>query len=198
MFSAFSKTRLPPELRQLLSCKSPAVFLHTPQEDKGLWGPFYKLRRLLAKGRHLIQILLKTLHVWNFNYSLAALFTILTLSPTNNIHILFYSVVGLNFDFLAYNLTGFIAYGLFNIGMFWIPAVQVGILYDINLDVHLFISIVIDKDFMLFSLLSCKNNLYIIIKGLVKKYRGVGGGLEQRGGGSSCFYYGNWHNLQER
>ena len=98
----------------------------------------------------------------------------MTLSPTNNIHILFYSVVGLNFDFLAYNLTGFIAYGLFNIGMFWIPAVQVGILYDINLDVHLFISIVIDKDFMLFSLLSCKNNLYIIIKGLVKKYRGVG------------------------
>lgn len=34
------------------------------------------------------------------------------------------SVVGLNFDFLAYNLTGFIAYGLFNIGMFWIPTVQ--------------------------------------------------------------------------
>lgn len=34
------------------------------------------------------------------------------------------SVIGLNFDFLAYNLTGFIAYGLFNIGMFWIPTVQ--------------------------------------------------------------------------
>lgn len=34
------------------------------------------------------------------------------------------SVVGLNFDFLAYNLTGFVAYGLFNIGMFWIPIVQ--------------------------------------------------------------------------
>ena len=39
---------------------------------------------------------------------------------------LFHSVVGLNFDFLAYNLTGFIAYGLFNIGMFWIHSVQVG------------------------------------------------------------------------
>ena len=37
----------------------------------------------------------------------------------------FFSVVGLNFDFLAYNITGFIAYGLFNIGMFWIPTVQV-------------------------------------------------------------------------
>ncbi|KAM7012468.1 cystinosin [Tautogolabrus adspersus] len=31
------------------------------------------------------------------------------------------SVVGLNFDFLALNLTGFIAYSVFNIGMFWIP-----------------------------------------------------------------------------
>lgn len=34
------------------------------------------------------------------------------------------SVVGLNFDFLAYNLLGFTAYGLYNIGMFWIPTVQ--------------------------------------------------------------------------
>ncbi|CAJ1060135.1 cystinosin [Xyrichtys novacula] len=31
------------------------------------------------------------------------------------------SVVGLNFDFLALNLTGFIAYSVFNIGLFWIP-----------------------------------------------------------------------------
>ena len=37
----------------------------------------------------------------------------------------FFSVIGLNFDFVAYNITGFIAYGLFNIGMFWIPTVQV-------------------------------------------------------------------------
>lgn len=34
------------------------------------------------------------------------------------------SVVGLNFDFLLYNITGFIAYGLFNVGMFWIPKVK--------------------------------------------------------------------------
>lgn len=34
------------------------------------------------------------------------------------------SVVGLNFDFLAYNILGFTAYGLYNIGMFWIPTVQ--------------------------------------------------------------------------
>lgn len=34
------------------------------------------------------------------------------------------SVVGLNFDFLALNLTGFVAYSLFNIGMLWIPTVK--------------------------------------------------------------------------
>jgi len=34
------------------------------------------------------------------------------------------SVVGLNFDFLAYNIVGFVAYGLYNIGMFWIPVVK--------------------------------------------------------------------------
>ncbi|XP_067678339.1 cystinosin-like [Haliotis asinina] len=34
------------------------------------------------------------------------------------------SVVGLNFDFLSYNITGFLAYGFFNVGMFWIPLVQ--------------------------------------------------------------------------
>ena len=34
------------------------------------------------------------------------------------------SVVGLNFDFLALNITGFVAYGVFNVGLFWIPKVQ--------------------------------------------------------------------------
>ena len=34
-------------------------------------------------------------------------------------------MVGLNFDFLALNITGFVAYLMFNIGLFWIPAVQV-------------------------------------------------------------------------
>ena len=60
--SAFSKTRLPPELRRILSCELPAVFLHTPLEEKGPWDPFYQLRRVLAKGRHLLQILLKALY----------------------------------------------------------------------------------------------------------------------------------------
>ena len=62
-FSAFSKTRLPPELWQALSCESPAVFLHTPVKEKGPWGPFYQLQLVLAKGRHLLQILLKALHI---------------------------------------------------------------------------------------------------------------------------------------
>ena len=57
--SAFSKTRLPPELQRVLSCESPAAFLHFPLEEK---GPFYQLRQVLAKGRHLYQILLKALY----------------------------------------------------------------------------------------------------------------------------------------
>lgn len=34
------------------------------------------------------------------------------------------SVVGLNFDFLSLNLTGFILYSLFNCGLYWIPVIQ--------------------------------------------------------------------------
>ena len=50
--SAFSKTWLLPELQQVLSYESLAVFLHTPVDEKGPWGPFYQLRQVLAKGRH--------------------------------------------------------------------------------------------------------------------------------------------------
>ncbi|XP_067287172.1 cystinosin [Pseudorasbora parva] len=34
------------------------------------------------------------------------------------------SVVGLNFDFLGLNLTGFIAYSVFNVGLFWVTYMQ--------------------------------------------------------------------------
>ncbi|XP_067617373.1 cystinosin homolog isoform X2 [Eurosta solidaginis] len=34
------------------------------------------------------------------------------------------SVVGLNFDFLALNLLGFLMYGIFNCGLYWIPGIQ--------------------------------------------------------------------------
>ncbi|GCB80298.1 cystinosin-like [Scyliorhinus torazame] len=40
------------------------------------------------------------------------------------------SVVGLNFDFLALNLTGHIAYGMFNIGLYWIPYIEEQFLKD--------------------------------------------------------------------
>lgn len=34
------------------------------------------------------------------------------------------SVVGLNFDFLALNIVGFLMYGIFNMGLFWDPYIQ--------------------------------------------------------------------------
>ncbi|XP_078054114.1 cystinosin-like [Mustelus asterias] len=34
------------------------------------------------------------------------------------------SVIGLNFDFLALNLTGHLAYGVFNVSLFWIPSIK--------------------------------------------------------------------------
>ena len=45
----------------------------------------------------------------------------------SHIVLLYFSVVGLNFDFLLYNITGFVAYGLFNVGMFWVPTVKVSL-----------------------------------------------------------------------
>lgn len=38
------------------------------------------------------------------------------------------SVVGLSFDFIALNLTGFIAYSVFNVGLFWIPLIKVSMI----------------------------------------------------------------------
>ncbi|GAB5580630.1 cystinosin isoform X1 [Prionailurus iriomotensis] len=34
------------------------------------------------------------------------------------------SVIGLSFDFVALNLTGFVAYSVFNIGLFWVPYIK--------------------------------------------------------------------------
>lgn len=36
----------------------------------------------------------------------------------------FSSVIGLSFDYIALNLTGFIAYSVFNVGLFWIPLIK--------------------------------------------------------------------------
>lgn len=48
------------------------------------------------------------------------------------------SVIGLNFDFLSLNIVGFILYGVFNIGLYSIPQIQVNISFFIA--VFLFIS----------------------------------------------------------
>lgn len=36
-----------------------------------------------------------------------------------------HSVVGLSFDFVTLNLLGFVAYSVFNIGLFWVPHIKV-------------------------------------------------------------------------
>lgn len=52
--------------------------------------------------------------------------------PKRGCYSLLFSVTGLNFDFVCYNLLGFIAYGVFNIGMFWIPKIKVNAINDKN------------------------------------------------------------------
>lgn len=38
------------------------------------------------------------------------------------------SVVGLNFDFVSLNIVGFLMYGLFNCGLYWIPEIEVSLI----------------------------------------------------------------------
>ncbi|XP_027704580.1 cystinosin isoform X1 [Vombatus ursinus] len=40
------------------------------------------------------------------------------------------SVVGLSFDFIALNLTGFVAYAVFNVGLFWVPSIKEQFLHE--------------------------------------------------------------------
>ena len=37
---------------------------------------------------------------------------------------LFFSVIGLNFDFVGLNIVGFTLYGCYNVALFWIHSVQ--------------------------------------------------------------------------
>ena len=62
------------------------------------------------------------------NISLSLSYLLLKANLPFQIILNFYrrSVVGLNFDFLAFNITGFVAYSAFNIGLYWIPEIQVG------------------------------------------------------------------------
>lgn len=49
------------------------------------------------------------------------------------------SVIGLNFDFLSLNIVGFILYGVFNIGLYSIPQIQVRIpFFHCNFFLHFF------------------------------------------------------------
>lgn len=41
------------------------------------------------------------------------------------LHLPSHSVVGLSFDFITLNLTGFVAYSVFNVGLFWVPHIEV-------------------------------------------------------------------------
>lgn len=40
-------------------------------------------------------------------------------------HLSSHSVVGLSFDFVTLNLTGFVAYSVFNVALFWSPHIKV-------------------------------------------------------------------------
>ena len=42
-----------------------------------------------------------------------------------------FSVIGLNFDFLALNVIGFVLYSSFNVGLYWIRPIQVSIWHHI-------------------------------------------------------------------
>lgn len=46
---------------------------------------------------------------------------------------IYFSVVGLNFDFLYLNIVGFALYGLFNLGLYFIPEIKVRIITNTNL-----------------------------------------------------------------
>ncbi|XP_074869746.1 cystinosin [Carettochelys insculpta] len=69
------------------------------------------------------------------------------------------SVVGLSFDFLALNLTGFIAYSVFNVGLFWIAYVQEQFLRLYPNGVN-----PVDSNDVVFSLHAVAVTLFIIIQ----------------------------------
>lgn len=50
--------------------------------------------------------------------------------------IIIFSVVGLNFDFIALNLLGFILYSMFNVGL-WIPEIEVILVIKVLISFYL-------------------------------------------------------------
>ncbi|XP_007443084.3 cystinosin, partial [Python bivittatus] len=74
----------------------------------------------------------------------------------------FASVVGLSFDYIALNLTGFIAYSVFNIGLFWIIPVKEQFLRRYPEGVN-----PVDSNDVFFSLHAVALTLFIIFQCLI-------------------------------
>ncbi|XP_070591530.1 cystinosin isoform X2 [Erythrolamprus reginae] len=72
------------------------------------------------------------------------------------------SVVGLSFDFIALNLTGFIAYSVFNIGLFWISPIKEQFLHRYPNGVN-----PVDSNDVFFSLHAVALTLFIIFQCLI-------------------------------
>ncbi|XP_042298309.1 cystinosin [Sceloporus undulatus] len=72
------------------------------------------------------------------------------------------SVVGLSFDFIALNLTGFIAYSVFNVGLFWVRPVKEQFLQQYPNGVN-----PVDSNDVFFSLHAVAVTLVIILQCLI-------------------------------
>ncbi|XP_032072379.1 cystinosin [Thamnophis elegans] len=72
------------------------------------------------------------------------------------------SVVGLSFDFIALNLTGFIAYSVFNIGLFWINPIKEQFLHQYPNGVN-----PVDSNDVFFSLHALALTLFTIFQCLI-------------------------------
>ncbi|KAJ6657333.1 hypothetical protein lerEdw1_002700 [Lerista edwardsae] len=72
------------------------------------------------------------------------------------------SVVGLSFDFIALNLTGFIAYSVFNVGLFWISSIKEQFLHQYPNGVN-----PVDSNDVFFSLHAVAVTLFIIFQCII-------------------------------
>ena len=63
---------------------------------------------------------------WNGFYMTATTFIFCCLANDFFISFIsFFSVVGFNFDFLCYSITGFVCYSVFNVGLFYVKMILV-------------------------------------------------------------------------
>ncbi|XP_077021680.1 cystinosin [Tamandua tetradactyla] len=69
------------------------------------------------------------------------------------------SVIGLSFDFVALNLTGFVAYSVFNVGLLWVPSIKEQFLHQYPNGV-----IPVDSNDVFFSLHAVILTLIVIVQ----------------------------------